>query len=484
MTAILALAPCAVILCAIFVLRFSALSAAACAMFSALVLWGMGIFAPSSADQLGRAVVDALVLELLVGVVIFFGLLFVEMTWRDENVRSIDDTIRALDLSPAKTVILVTLGIGVTLESLTGYGVSMLVTVPLLIRIVPRNRAITLALLGMSLMAWGALSVAALLGAELAGLSSRAMGQAIVTTSGPVAALLPLACWAVTPGSRPRDAIFALWAGAALCGGIWTTSSWFGAELAGVGGGLAVIAFTLCFVRSKSALSEAAIMPILRPFATLIAVVAAQKLIAPFVTSSGFTPEIATNRVTFRVLESPGLALFIVILANLVLEGRTARMLEFIRSVKTVIHRSWRVLASLMLFLTTARLLVETGGIDELSGLLIQSGKSSIALAVVLLGGIGAYATGSGITSNALFMASAAAIGKNVDAISLFAALQHSAASHAAMAALPVIALLVAALPDCQSDDTRRAMRSGLILAGLWTIAVATSGLVQLHWPS
>lgn len=481
MTALLALIPCAVVLVAVLVLRFSALNAAACALLSALILWALGIFSPVSVDQLGRAIADALVLELLVGVVIFFGLLFVEATWRSSNLQSIGEAIQAFELSLPRTVILVVLGIGIALESLTGYGVSMLVTVPLLLRLVSRNRAITLSLLGMSLMTWGALSVAALLGAELAGLTPRAMSSAIVTTSGPVAVLLPLACWAVTPGWRCRDAYFALWIGITLFAGIWVTSLLFGAELAGVGGGLAVIAMTILFVPSRAALSDESIVAVLRPFAILIAVVVAQKLLVPFLSAAGLAPEIATQRVTFRVLDSPGLALLAAVLISLLLSRGSTGTQHIGELIARVSRRSSRTLASLMIFLITARLIVETGGIGALSDLLTHFGNTTAAIVVVLLGGVGAYATGSGITSNALFMVSAAATGNSVDALHLFAALQHSSASHAAMASLPVIALLLAALPDREVHDTRIAMRAGLVLAVLWMAVVATSGLVQLH---
>ena len=137
---------------------------------------------------------------------------------------------------------------------------------------------------------------------------------------------------------------------------------------------------------------------------------------------------------------------------------------------------------SVLLFLVTARLLVETGGIGALSEQLASLGATASVLAVVLLGAFGAYATGSGVTSNALFMGSAASTGQNFDAVTLFAALQHSGASHAAMASLPVIALLLAALPDRQQGDTHLAMCTGLALAAVWSVLVALSGLLQVHW--
>ena len=170
MVAILSLLPCAVVVVAVIAFRLSGLVAAGLACSSAIALWAFSIFSPVDIDFLSHAVADSIVLELLVGVVVFCGLLFVEVSGRSGALDALSNVIRSLSLPSPRAVILIALGVGVMLESLTGYGVSMLVTVPLLLQIVDRTKAICLALIGMSLMPWGALSVAALLGAELSGL--------------------------------------------------------------------------------------------------------------------------------------------------------------------------------------------------------------------------------------------------------------------------------------------------------------------------
>jgi L-lactate permease len=98
---------------------------------------------------------------------------------------------------------------------------------------------------------------------------------------------------------------------------------------------------------------------------------------------------------------------------------------------------------------------------------------------VAILGGIGSYVTGSGVASNALFMPSAAATGENLNALALFASLQHSAAAHVGIASLPIIAILLAALPDSKATDERFAMRMGIGLALVWLFFVIASGAVQ-----
>ena len=463
--------------------RLSGLAAAALSLTCALALWAFGLFSPAQFDHLSHAVTDALVLGILVGVVVFFGLLFIEVSSRSGGLGALGDAVGSLGMSTPRTVILIALGIGVALESLTGYGVSMLVSVPLLLRVVSRRQTIRLALIGMSLMSWGALSVSALLGAELAGLPTPVLAEAILRTSGPVAALLPFFCLIGLPGVGPRDVGQALIAGIVLVGGIATTSHWIGVEAAGVGGGLAVIVFCVTTARSRDGLARSLLSPAMLPYGLLITGVVLQKLAIPHVIAMGITPAIETDRVSFRVLESPGLALLAVSLVSIAIarrpdlggEGGGGSLLF------QVAGRARRPLAGIFLFLLTARLLVETGGIAALAEMLSRLGAYTAAVVVTVLGGVGAFATGSGVTSNALFMSSAAATGASLDVPVLFAALQHSGSAHVAMASLPVIAILTAALPDRRNGDEHAAMHAGLGLAAIWLLLVIASGWTQLY---
>lgn len=480
MVAGLALLPCAVAAFTVMILRRSVLTAAVLALLTALALWGLGIFAPAQPEHLARAITDAAVLALLVGFVIFPGLLFVEATNRNGGLKALVHAIESLSLAPSRAVILITVGIGVMMESLTGFGVSMFVTVPLLLQVVSRGRAIFLALIGMSLMSWGALSVTALLGAELAGLPVPVLADAILTTSGPVAAVLPLFCLPFVQGSSLKDVVYAVLVGAVLVISIALASRWIGVEVAGVIGGLAVIVVSIGVASSGRSLGKALAAPALLPYGLLIAGVILQKLIVPHLNAAGFAPAIETERVSFHVLSSPGIALFLVTLICIALPSAQTRIEKGPSLLRHVAKRSWPALASIFSFLMAARMLVEIGGIQALAGLLSQLGLYPAVGLVAVLGGIGSYVTGSGVASNALFMPSAAAIGGNFDAVALFASLQHSAAAHVGVAALPIIAILLAALPNREAGDEQTAMRMGLGLATVWILFVVASGTIQI----
>jgi lactate permease len=476
MTALLTLLPCGVVVVAILIFRLSGLVAAGLSLACALALWASGVFADAEILHLRHALLDALVLELLVGVVVFLGLLFVVVSGRGGGLNALGAVVAALGLSIPRTVILIALGIGVAVESLTGYGVSMLVTVPLLLWVVDRTRTIRLALIGMSLMSWGALSVATLLGAEIAGLATPVLAAAILKTSGPVAAVLPFVCLIGMTEVRRSDISHAFVAAGTLVAGIAVTSYWIGVEVAGVGGGLAVILSAIATSGSGRDVTRIVFSKAMLPYGLLIAGVVLQKAVIPFCQVIGFNPEIATPRVAFRIVESPGVALLVVSVISILIVDRSGGG----AMVRQTIGRSWRPLAGILLFLLTARILVEIGGIASLAETLSHLGAYFGSVVVTLMAGVGAFATGSGVTSNALFMSSAVTIGENLDAPVLFAALQHSGSAHMAMASLPVIAILVAAMPESQPGDEGTAMRQALGLAGIWLTIVVASGWVQL----
>ena len=107
-----------------------------------------------------------------------------------------------------------------------------------------------------------------------------------------------------------------------------------------------------------------------------------------------------------------------------------------------------------------------------MAGTLKGLGKDGALIAVGLLGAVGGFVTGSGVTGNALFMPSAAAVGEALGALPVFAALQNGVSGHVGMASLPVAAIMLAAIPRGGAGDDALVMRTALALAA-WHVSVA-----------
>ncbi len=465
MLALSALLPCLVVIIAILWFRQSAVVAATAAAFASGLLWAAGVFLPPTVTQVMNALTDTAILQLLVAAIVLPGIMFVETSNRTGAPKAIGDVMKHLNLKPPRAAIVIAIGFGVLVESLTGYGVSLLVTVPLLAARFERRHAIALALLGMSLMPWGALSVSAHLGAELAEIALDRMALMIWLVSGPVVFILPLLCLRFVPDPCFGDFIFAFLAGLLLWAGIGLGSRWIGIEIAGVAGAFTVIAMAVLAANGGDGLIRVFATRALAPYYLLIASVLLQKLLILHLAEAGVAPVLSSGRVTFSLLSSPGVALLMAILPSIMLLPQASA--SPIRISALLVHvwqRGWRPMGGIFLFVLAARLLVEMGAIKALAGLLSTTGPYPALAAVTLLGATSGFVTGSGLTGNALFMPSAATTGASFDAPALFAALQHGAAGHMAMAALPVAAILLAALPGRTFADDRTVLVIGLRL--------------------
>jgi lactate permease len=471
--ALLALVPCAVVIATVLGLGWSGLAAAAASLAVTLALVLAGAFAAPTAQMFSHAGLDAALLTCLVAATTVPGVIFIEATRRLKSPEAIARLVTALRLPEPQTAILIALGLGVMVESLTGNGVSLLLTMPLLAGRFDRSRAIALALIGMSLMPWGALAIAGTVGATLANIDSHPFGIAIWRASGPVAALLPLLATWITGARTKAD-----WGAALLCSAVLFAATGLGTlglgmAMAGVAGGVSILALLAVRAERTSDWQAARSAAALRPYAILIAAAAAQTLLVSILAQRGLRPAIATDRVSFAIFASPGVAL---IAASLISAWRTFDA----ALARDVARRSWRAVASVALFMLTARLLVSSGAIEALTSVLRGLGGTGALLSSIGLGAIGGFVTGSGVTGNALFLPSAAAAGSAFDAKTLFAALASAAAGHTAMASLPVAALLLAAMPNRTRADDRTALRWGLTLAAIYLATLAAFGFISL----
>jgi lactate permease len=241
MSAVAALLPPIVVLVLVLGFKASGLVASAAALATAALVWVAGGAQAGLADGLLRAAVDAAVLTALVAAMIVPGILFVEATRGRKSPEAIGALVRSLHVTGGRAAILIATGIGVVVESLTGMGVSLMVTMPLLLSLYDKRAAIGIGLVGMSLMPWGALSISAHVGAKLSAVPVETLKFWIAGTSGPVAFLLPILALWFLPRAGARDIGFAMVAGLALLAGVWVGTATIGVEVAGVAGGLAVI---------------------------------------------------------------------------------------------------------------------------------------------------------------------------------------------------------------------------------------------------
>ncbi|MBF6182347.1 L-lactate permease [Nocardia otitidiscaviarum] len=217
MVLVAAVIPLVVVLGMITGLRRPAHWAAVAGAGAAVLLigWRPEFALPRAALGTGAAGAGLLVLN--AAAVMLPGVYLSQVLTRRGVHGSLQEWVRGLPLSGPAKVALVVAGIAPTVEALTGFGVSLLVTVPVLLALAPPATALRQAMLGMNIMPWGTLGLATVIGAALTDLPLPTLGTATAVTSALVFPLVTV--WAALlarPEHRLRTTVQAAGAGGLL----------------------------------------------------------------------------------------------------------------------------------------------------------------------------------------------------------------------------------------------------------------------------
>jgi lactate permease len=402
-----------------------------------------------SADVVLVAASTVAILTLSVALVILPGQYLNSVLRARGVLAGLAERVARLPLAPERKVLILLFGVAPALESLTGFGVSLFLTIPILLRLYPAETACRLALIGMSSAPWGAMAIAVLLGARLAGVDPAALG---VTSSLMSAAAFPFfaltATW-VMDGRRglARHGSFALALGLMLPALLYWVQKWSPVEMAGIlaGAGVSLGGYLLAGRPRDSAVPSCVAMTMSRaslfaPSLLLFVLVTGPRMIPPLWNVFSHLLVLETRAVRFSPLTSPGLMMML-----------TALLLQAHRRVavplRPVLVGAMRPVTAIFAFLLLAQTMRGSGLIATLASAVTSLGPAAQALSP-LAGMVSGFITGSATGGNALMMPLQAALGEAAGNPVRFAAMQNSAAGHTVFAAVPVLVLTVTIARD------------------------------------
>ena len=467
---IYALAPIVAVLVAILVFRADPLIAAAVGLALALLAAGTISLDMLAWPILGGAGVTTLAITVSAASVIVPGLILNHELDRRGVMAKVAAGLRDLGMDPPRCAIILLLGLFPALESLTGFGVSLLLAVPVLVQLLGPAAGVPVALLGMHIMAWGTMALATLVGAALAGMPPDLLGAVTAVLQAPAIVTVALIALGTIGGAAAlrRHAPFAILLALALAALLHLNARWLLVETTGVLAGLGVVLLGIGWealrghVRPKQA--DLAWLRGLAPFAVALALLLAFRLVPPIAAFLGNVLLIGSEDLSIAPLASPGLALLLVAIF-LALRGGTA----FAWSAPLL--RALRPVAVVFAFVLLAQLMQQTGLLQ-----MALDGLARLPLAVLMplapaLGMLGGFTTGSAIAGTALFMPTAAAIGAAHGLAWDFAAIHNAAAGHGAFASLAIVTLTAtiaaqvapSGAPKVQ-DLARFGLRSALLI--------------------
>jgi lactate permease len=377
-------------------------------------------------------------------------------------------------LARERKVLILLFGVAPALESLTGFGVSLFLTVPILLRLYPAETACRLAVLGMASATWGAMAIGTLLGARLSGIDPSALGIASSLMSAAAFPVFALAATWAMDGRRglARHGGFAAMLGVLLPALLYIAQRWLPVEMAGivagVGASLAgyLIARRTGDVASSDGGDTRPPAALLAPYLLLFALVTGSRMIPPLWRALSGALVLETPTVRFSPLASPGLMM---LMTALLLQARRRVAVPL----DAVLVGAMRPVTAIFAFLVLAQTMRAGGLVAALAGAVTSLGPAARGLSP-LAGMVSGFIAGSATGGNALMMPLQAALGEATGHTLRFAAMQNCAAGHTVFAAVPVLVLTVTVARDSGSVPVSvpRLLRFVLTVAALLLVVL------------
>ena len=484
MLALFHLSPVLLVTAMLVVLRRPPIHAAIAGTLLVVVLWLAGAADAWHPGRMVAAAEDTVVLFASTAFVIVPGLAFVIFIERLGVNLALSQWVRSLGLRRGDQVAFIVLGLAPLLEAMTGFGVSLIATVPLLLSLFERRVALRIALAGMAIMPWGTLGLATVIGASLAHLDTAALASTSALTSAPVFFALSAMSLYLAGVREPREwrALGIFWL--LFVGVLYSASRWLGPEVAGVAAGLvtAVAVLSAGLWRLRRSDSERGAVQWPRqawPYLLLVAYIVALKMVWT-ITAWQDSWVIQGDQVTWKPLASPGLALILVLIGLNVHTRNTPRQpAPDVCMPAALAARAKRPLLTIFFFLAMSQMMVKAGFLAGLMQLLAGLSPTAATSLVALFGGLSGYMTGSNVGGNAIFMPAIAMLPESSRL--LLAAVQNSSAGHAALGSLSIV-MLILGLAKTQATEEGELVRFGFALVCLNTALVALGAGVLSGW--
>lgn len=455
--------------CVLLALGIRSTIAASAAVVAAIVVsWlAFPISAASAAEiisSLGPVVIE--VLLIILGGVLLGGLL------RASGAQAvISEWVEKACSNPQRAVLLVVLGITAFAESVTGFGLGVIVGIPILLHFgLTPARAATVGLLGLVSGAWGSLAPGTLVAAELGNVSFQALGTWSAVFNLPVLLIMSLTSLVVAFGFRRAAPYMPHAIGVSLLmWGVLIGFNYFvSVPLAGVAGSLTGMAATLLIARFRDGSRASLRGPIRRavlPYTVLIFGLLSTSLLLDAFDGEGLVEYVA----------SPATWLLMTCALTPALVGMANRRLP--RLFLEGLGAWWTIGYATSAFLVLGGLLAASGMSSTLAGFASQMGPAYLAL-IPVVGGLGGFITGSNTGSAAMFSTSTVEAAEQLDSSRLIAlAGQNAAASVTFMAAAPRVALAITIAGGGKSEAEHTPISFGSVFR---PVVLANAGVVAI----
>lgn len=473
-------------------LRTSVVSCLVTLLVAGLVQQGHGDVSLAMGALSWRAAGQALAIGFGVLSVLFPGLLLYRLQERCGALPVIAAQVRRYFRQRALQVLALTLGISPFVEAVSGFGVSLLIVVPLLVQLgFSPLSAGRLALLSQVSVQLGALAVGTLVGAQLAGLPVDVVGAESLALGVPLPALFGLAALGISGG---WPAVRRFWPVAVVVGltkglGDQGLTRLLGVEVAGALASL--LALVAAFMLAMRIRAQSGDEPLpsggegagaaLAPYGFLIIALLLTRGIGPLrqwlQQQWVFDPFGAGY--DYPLLYVPGFWVLLAALSVLVFHRLPLR---------AVLHTTWGTWQqfwpaglTILFFLMMAQVMSASGMAAEVARAGSALGHGYLAM-VPVLGALGGWLTGSNTGGNAMFVPLQVSAAQQVGLpVNWVVAAQNATASYATIGSPARVALVAATLSDRGVEAPLLAAMLRYVLLATLVIGMGLAMVVRVH---
>lgn len=254
METFLALVPILVIFLFLFAFRQSAVRAGIAAYGAALLITTFAADFHVPWQQLLGSTIRGGLISSIVAYVLLFGIFLYHLMNEEGLIQKIADFVASSTSDPVRQVMMLVVAFSPLVESVTGFGIAIIVTAPLLIRLgFERQKAALLSLTGLSAVPWGAMATGTVIGSNLSGIPLHTFGSGSALLALPTFLYFGLvAVWLTGGWKGLREKLGELIAvtGSLACA-VWFFSTYVSVELAGVLGAMLAIGIEGLFIRTS-----------------------------------------------------------------------------------------------------------------------------------------------------------------------------------------------------------------------------------------
>lgn len=410
---LLAILPLINIMFMIFVLKKSSIFTGIVACILTTVIAISPIF-NTNIINLTEPVIKSFLTMLVIAYILFFGFLLFHLMDKAGAINGIASSITQATDDKILQILILAFGLSPLIESVSGFGLAIIVIAPILIALgFSPMKSSLIALISLCIIPWATLSMGTIIGATLGNvyLDKLGMGSALMCLPIYVYYAILVVYIGVGLSALKKRLFTIIFIGFLLGASVWLCNRFVSVELAGLFGSLTVIFVIFLMIKQSNKTYGATKLEKkshniknITPYLLLIVFLFTSRIVIPLKNYllSTFTIDFEKYNFELSILYSPGFFLLIVCIFTIFFYR--LHLIEIRDSVVSTLRKCYPVIITTFLYVVVSEIMSEAKMIQLLSLLAAQSFGHFYVFVSPLVGATGGFLTGSNTASNTMFI--------------------------------------------------------------------------------